>query len=189
MNKVFKIGKFKDIFKRLTGAMFSQVSKCGKFAQTNFNEGVKRRGDNYVEAILVELSQLDNMAAFTPLMINGLSNKEKKMALNLLIFIKKKRSGKIKDRVVVDGIKQRSTVSKEDAVSPTVQLESLVILLLIDATENRDVAVSDVVGSYLLAETKYHIIVKLTGKAMDMLCKANKKYEKFVTMEKRRKVM
>ena len=42
--------------------------------------------------------------------------------------------------------------------------------LLIDAKENRDVAVSDVVGTYLLAEMKDHVIVKLTSKAVDVLC-------------------
>ena len=66
MNKGFKTGKFKDIFKRLTGAIFSQVSKGGKFAQTNFNEGVKRHGSKSVDDILVELLQLDNMDALYP---------------------------------------------------------------------------------------------------------------------------
>ena len=32
MNKGFKTEKLKGIFKRLTGAMFSQVSKGGKFS-------------------------------------------------------------------------------------------------------------------------------------------------------------
>ena len=46
--------------------------------------------------------------------------------------------------------------------------------LLIDAKEGRDIAVSDVVGAYLLAEMKDHVIVKLTGKAVDVMCTANK---------------
>ena len=79
-------------------------------------------------------------------MINELSKKERKMALNLLVIIREKRSGKIKGRVVADGRKQRDTVPREDAASPTIQLESLLISLLIDAYEGRDVAVSGVVG-------------------------------------------
>ena len=139
-------GGFKDIFRRLTGAMFSQISNDGRFANTSLNEGVKRHGGKSIEALLTELSQLDNMDTFKPLMINELSKKERKMALNLLVIIREKRSGKIKGRVVADGRKQRDTVPREDAASPTIQLESLLISLLIDAYEGRDVAVSGVVG-------------------------------------------
>ena len=61
--------------------------------------------------------------------------------------------------------------------------------MLIDAKENRDVVVSDVVGAYLLAEMKDHVIVKLTGKAVDVVCNVNEKYNVFVTIEKGRKVI
>ena len=61
--------------------------------------------------------------------------------------------------------------------------------LLIDAKEGRDVAISDVVGAYLLAEMKDHVIVKLTGIAVDVLCRANNSYQKFVSLEKGRKVI
>ena len=111
------------------------------------------------------------------------------MALNLLIIIREKRCGKIKGRVVADGSKQRSTVPREDATSPTIQLESLIMSLLIDAKEGRDVAISDVVGAYLLAEMKDHVIVKLTGTAVGVLCTANKKYKQFVSTEKGKEVI
>ena len=109
--------------------------------------------------------------------------------MNLLVVIKEKRNGKIKGRVVADGSKQKSNVLREDATSPTIQLESLIISLLIDAKENRDVTVSDVVGVYLLAKMKDHVIMKLTGKAVDVFCSANEKYKKFLMMEKGRKVI
>ena len=63
---------------------------------------------------------------------------------------------------------------RENVVSPTIQLESLIMLLLIDAKEGRDVAISDVVGAYLLAEMKNHVIMKLTGNDVDVMCTANK---------------
>ena len=129
------------------------------------------------------------MIAFTPLMVGGLSKKKRKMALNLLVIITEKRCRKIKGRVVADGSKQRSTVSREDAASPTIQLESLIMSLLIDAKEGRDEAISDVVGAYLLAEMKDHVLVKLTGIAVDVLCKASEKYKKYVAFEKAKKVI
>ena len=76
--------------------MLSQISKEGKFANTNFNEGIKRHGNKSINVLLAILSQLDDMTAFTPLMASKLSNKERKMALNLLVIIREKRCGKIK---------------------------------------------------------------------------------------------
>ena len=78
---------------------------------------------------------------------------------------------------------------RENVVSPTIQLESLIMLLLIDAKEGRDVAISDVVGAYLLAEMKNHVIMKLTGNDVDVMCTTNKKYKKCVTLEKGKKVI
>ena len=55
-------------------------------------------------------------------MASSLTDKEKKIALNLLVVIKQKRCGKIKGRVVADGRKQRKYVPREDATSPTIKL-------------------------------------------------------------------
>ena len=90
---------------------------------------------------------------------------------------------------MADCSKQRCTVLREDAASLTIQLESLVMSLLVDAKEGRDVAISDVVGAYLLAEMKDHVAVKLAGKAVEVLCNANKKYNEFVTFEKGKKII
>ena len=49
------------------------------------------------------------MNAFTPMMVDGLSNREK-MAFNLLVIIKEKRCGKFKGIVVTTWRKQRATV-------------------------------------------------------------------------------
>ena len=82
--------------------MFSQISKEGKFANTNLKEGMKIHGDKSIETLLVELSQLDNMTALTPLIIRELSKKERKMTLSLLVIINEKRCGMIKGKVVAD---------------------------------------------------------------------------------------
>ena len=58
---------------------------------------------------------------------------------------------------------------------------------MVDAKENRDVAISDVVGVYLLAKMDDLVHVKLTGKAVDILYTANKKYSKYVTYVKGKK--
>jgi hypothetical protein len=129
------------------------------------------------------------MSAFKALDATTLSKEEETNARNLLALIKKKRCGKIKGGVVADGRKQRLYVPKEDTSSPTLQLESLIMSLMIDAKERRKVATADIVGAYLLAEMKDHVVVKLKGEAVDVLCETNEVYKKFVTEERGKKVI
>ena len=187
--RIFKKSSFKNIFRRLTGAMFSKISRDARYVNTTFRKGKNRHGYKSIEALLVELSQLDSMSTFNPMMVNDLSSKEKKMALNLLIIIREERCGKIKGRVTADGSNRRYIVAREDATLPKIQLESLIMSLLVDTKEGRDVAVSDVVGAYLLAKMKDLVLVKLTGEAVDVLCTDNEKYRKFVTNEKDKDVI
>ena len=64
--------------------------------------------------------------------------------------------------------------------SPTIQLESLLLFLMIDAFEKRDVATADVVGVYLMANMEDFVLVKLTGESVDIMCKVDEKYKKCV---------
>jgi hypothetical protein len=57
------------------------------------------------------------------------------------LFLKKKRDDSIKGRTVAGGNKQRNYISKEDASSPTVATESVLLTCIVDAAEGRDVAV------------------------------------------------
>jgi hypothetical protein len=59
------------------------------------------------------------------------------------------REGNIKGRTVVGGNKQRYYISKEDASSPTVATESVLLLCIIDAKEERDVAVVDIPNAFV----------------------------------------
>ena len=96
----------------------------------------------------------------------------------LLTMVKEKRNGIIKGRACADGRKkQQRYITKEEAMSPTVQLESLMMSLIIDAKEERDVATADVVGAYLLADLNDHVIIKFTGESVKVMCKANASYK------------
>ena len=95
----------------------------------------------------------------------------------------------MKVRACADGRKQRKHITKEEVASPTIQTTSLLLSLLIDAEEKREVATVDVVGAYLIADMKYKVIVKLAGDAVDVMCKVNNKYNPFVSIEKGRKVI
>ena len=69
-------------------------------------------------------------------------------------------------------------ISKEEVASPTLQLESLILSLIIDAKGGRDVATIGVVGAYLLADMEDYILVKLTGKTVDIMCGVDEKYQR-----------
>ena len=70
------------------------------------------------------------------------------------MFLKEKRDGKIKGRTVAGGNKQRDFISKEDASSPTVATESVLLTCIIDAEEGRDVAVIDIPNAFIQTCTK-----------------------------------
>ena len=89
----------------------------------------------------------------------------------------------------MDGRPQRAYISKEEAASPTVSLDSLLITLLIDAKEDRDVATADVVGAYLNAYMEDFVVVKLVGDEVDIISNLNSRYREYVTIENGKKVL
>ena len=102
---------------------------------------------------------------------------------NLKVLHQRKRVGVIKAKACADGRKQRRYISKEEVASPTIQSESLIMSLLIDAREGRDVATVDVVEAYLIANMKDYVLLRLTGDTVNMMCQINTKYLTYVTQE------
>jgi hypothetical protein len=60
---------------------------------------------------------------------------------------------------------------------------------MIDAKERRDVATADVEGAYLYADMEEFFLLNLVGKAVDVMCQVNPKYENFVVIENGKKVL
>ena len=95
-------------------------------------------------------------------------------------LIKQKRCGKIKGRTCADGRKQRQYINQEDSTPPTVSTEALLITLMVDALENRDVATSDVPGAFLHSDMDEDVTVIVDGALVELLVQSNNKYAKFV---------
>ncbi len=70
-------------------------------------------------------------------------------ALSLLLFLKEKRTGKVKGRACINGAPQRAYIAKEDAASPTVSTESLFITSAIAASEKRKVRCYDIPSAFM----------------------------------------
>ena len=60
---------------------------------------------------------------------------------------------------------------------------------MIDAFESMDVATADVVGACLMANMDDFVLVKLTGESVDIMCKVDPMYKKYVYYEKGKKVL
>ena len=115
------------------------------------------------------MQQMHDLNVFKPVDHTTLTRDQLRQALRTIIFLKMKRCGRIKARACADGRKQRSLYSKEDASSPTVRTESVLLSLVIDAMEERDIAIVDVPGAFLRARLEEIVHVCLRGFLADLM--------------------
>ena len=75
--------------------------------------------------------------------------------------------------------------------SPTATLESIIATLLIDAYEDRHVAIADVPGAYLHAEMPPEkiVVLKLRGNFDDIMCRVKPEYRPHIRYEGKCKVL
>ena len=141
------------------------------------------------------MQQLHNRAVFQPVDVSKLTATEKKKALESLIFLTEKRDGTIKGRTCANGSVQRNWVDKEDAASPTASSESIFLTSVIEATEEREVAIVDIPNAFVQTEIKTKpgedkIIMKIRGSLVDMLVNLDPDlYGKYVVFENGKKVL
>jgi len=179
----------KDMFKKVAAVTMAHIKSAAKHEQVSMREGIRRYGESAIKAVLKEYAQLDDKKIFRPVKASALTIYQKRDALNLVTLIKFKRNGTVKGRACADGRKQRLYVSKDESTSPTVQLESILMSLMIDALEMRDVATCDIVGAYLFANMKDFVLIKLTGESVKIMCETNPNYENYVSYEKGKPVL
>lgn len=154
------------------------------------HEGIKQFGQGGVAAIKLELEQLHEREVISAKPANDLTPEQRKEALAYLMFLKRKRCGKIKGRGCADGRKQRPFVLREDAAAPTVATEAVFLTAVIDAYEGREVAIVDIPGAFMQVDMDTLVHMILTGPIVEILLDIDKEmYAPCVTLEKGRKVM
>ena len=82
----------------------------------------------------------------------------------------------------------RDYISKEDASSPTVATESVLLTAVIAAEEHRDVAVVAILNAFIQTRVEREedkVIIRVRCNLVDVLCKIDPNYKKFVTMNKK----
>ena len=97
---------------------------------------------------------------------------------------KEKRNGTLKGRTCADGRSQCTLYNKSQTASSTVSTDALVISIIVDALEARDVATADILaGEYLKAFMDNDVIMNFVGPSIKILCQLNPKHRVFLAQE------
>ncbi len=157
--------------------------------QLSLKAGLKAWGDKAQNAARNEMKQLHMRDTFKPKHWRELSHTQRQMVLESHMFLKEKRDGKTKARTVAGGNKQRGYIQKEDASSPTVATESVLLTCIIDAEEGRDVAIIDIPNAFVqtrVEDEKDMAFIKIRGVLVDILVEiAPDVYKSYVTKDKK----
>ena len=106
------------------------------------------------------------------------------------MFLKKKRCGTIKGRDCADGRKQRAYITKEESTSPTISTKAVFLMAMIDAWENRKVAVLDMPGAFMQVDMDELVHVRFEGEMVDKLVEIDHDlYASYISEENGKKVM
>jgi hypothetical protein len=139
---------------------YSNIEASKSTPQYGFSQGLKEFGTLVYEATVKELdANLLGMGAVTMLKPSEVNKNIRYEALNYLMFLKRKRCGKIKARGCADGRPQREYITKDESSSPTVSIYALMTSCLMDAIEGRKVATCDIPGAF------YRLTGQQTGTA------------------------
>ena len=157
--------------------------------QMSAKKGIEKHGQVAINAIYKEYAQLVELDTFRAVASETLTKEQRREALRLITVVKEKRCGKVKGRACADGRPQRKYIPKEDATSPTVSLESLILTMIMDANEGRDTATADVAGAFLKGEMPDFVLLRLMDEEVDIFCDVDPKYKEHVVYEKGHKVL
>jgi hypothetical protein len=143
--------------------------------QYNLKRGLKEFGKDGTVALGKEMEQLHTRKVAKPVDSSKLFQVQKRASLRYLMFMSKKRCGKIKARGCADGRKQREMTTKEEASPPTVAIGSVMISATIDAMEERDVATVDILGAFIQADIDEVVHLRFEGELAEMLIRMDSK--------------
>ncbi len=152
-------------------------------------KGLKKFGKKGYDAALGEMKQLHDRGCWTPIKLQEMTQTERKKALESLIFLVEKKDGRVKARHCANGSKQRQWIRSEDAASPTVMTESVLLTAAIEAYEHRDVATWDIPNAFIQTAVDEvdkdgdRIIMKIRGPMVNMLLDIEDDYKDYLVME------
>ena len=166
--------------------MFTTVDDVPEeMPQMSMKKGLKIFGEGGYPAVKKEMQQLHDRKVMQPISRKDSSPEQKKEALGYLMFLKKKRCGTIKGWGCANGHKQRVYIMKEESTSPTISTEAVFLTAVVDAWENRKVAVLDVPGAFVQVGMDKLVHVRFHWEMVDKLLEIDHDlYSSYVTEEK-----
>ena len=136
---------------------------------------------------------MHDRVVFEPVNVSQLTSDDKRKAMESLIFLTEKRDGTIKGRACANGSIQRNYIDKDDAATPTVGTEAILLSGVIDAKEKRDVMTADIPNALVQTEVDPEdgiILMKIRGAMVDYLLEIdNLRYRDYVTVEDNKKIL
>jgi len=137
------------------------------FIQTySLKAGIKKFGEQGRKAALDEMKQIHDRVVFRPIRINNMSETERKHAMESLMFLVQKKCGRIKARTCANGSTQRQYITKDEATSPTVSHEAIIITGVIKSKQQRDIMTADIPDAFVqtdIDQSGEKIIMKIKG--------------------------
>jgi hypothetical protein len=134
----------------------------------SIKKAVKQFGSEAAVAIMKEMDQMHTKQVWTPMSYEDIKKINNGKYIRSLLFLKRKRDGTLKARLVADGSMQdRSTAT--NISSPTVAIESLFTLAAMFKSENRNIFTIDIEGAYLHGVMTNTVIMELSGHCVDIL--------------------
>ena len=118
------------------------------------------------------MKQLHFRNTFKPKHWRGLTHTHLQTVLESHVFLKEKRDSAIKGRAVVGGNTQRDFISKEDSSSPTVATKAVLLSCIINAEEERDVAIINILNAFIqtrVEDEKEMAFIKIREVLLDIL--------------------
>jgi hypothetical protein len=140
--------------------------------QLSVNSAIKKWGSVAEGAGLKEAAQLHWRDTFKPRKMSELSREQKQRLLPSHMFVVLKRTGKAKARLVAGRNVQRDFMSKEGTCSPTAATEAVLLTSIVNATEERDVAIVDIPNAFIqtwVENEKDRVILQILGKVVEWL--------------------
>ncbi len=158
-------------------------------AQVSLKAALKKWGREAEESVGKEMKQLHWQTSFKPTHWKLLTSEQCKKVLESHIFVEWKQDGVLKARQVAGGNKQRGYVMKEDASSPTVSSEAVMLACIVNANENREGAIADIPNAFVqtvVEDEKDRAFICICGQLVNIMVSiAPDVYGPYVTVGKK----
>lgn len=148
------------------------------FTQMSFKTAINSEGTEAIQAAIIEMKQLLDKKVFHGISKRSLSFEQVGRILQCHIILKRKRNGKLKGRIVVDGRRQHR-FKLNDYSSPTVSTEAIFLTAALEASEERHVITIDVDGAYLHAPMDHEVLVSINPVLSALLVNLDNSYKQF----------